>query len=101
MCARSVRDSARWRPRRTGWSSREPAGGWGRGGAGEGAGGWLAPIGPRRTMANLARALAVPVLVVVGIRLGCLNHAQLTRLAIEAPRGSLRRWGGEGPSPGQ
>jgi dethiobiotin synthetase len=50
----------------------------------EGAGGWLAPIGRRQSMADLARALAVPVLMVVGLRLGCLNHAQLTRLGVEA-----------------
>jgi dethiobiotin synthetase len=62
----------------------------------EGAGGWLAPIGPRRTMANLALALAVPVLVVVGLRLGCLNHAQLTRLAIEARGASFAGWVGNG-----
>jgi dethiobiotin synthetase len=65
----------------------------------EGAGGWLAPIGPRRTMANLARALAVPVLVVVGLRLGCLNHAQLTRLAIEARGTSFAGWVGNGIDP--
>lgn len=50
----------------------------------EGAGGWLAPIGRGETMADLARALAVPTLMVVGLRLGCLNHAQLTRLGVEA-----------------
>jgi dethiobiotin synthetase len=50
----------------------------------EGAGGWLAPINRRETMADLARALPVPVLMVVGLRLGCLNHAQLTRQGIEA-----------------
>jgi dethiobiotin synthetase len=50
----------------------------------EGAGGWLAPIGRRQSMADLASALAVPVLMVVGLRLGCLNHAQLTRLGVEA-----------------
>lgn len=50
----------------------------------EGAGGWLAPIGPGLCMADLAHALGLPVLLVVGLRLGCLNHAQLARLAIEA-----------------
>jgi dethiobiotin synthetase len=34
-------------------------------------------------MADLARALAAPVVLVVGLRLGCLNHARLTREAIE------------------
>ncbi len=50
----------------------------------EGAGGWFTPISERQTMADLVWALAVPTLMVVGVRLGCLNHAQLTRLAIEA-----------------
>jgi dethiobiotin synthetase len=50
----------------------------------EGAGGWRAPIGPRETMADVARALGLPVLLVVGLRLGCLNHAQLTHEAIRA-----------------
>jgi dethiobiotin synthetase len=50
----------------------------------EGAGGWLAPIGPAQTMADLAAALKVPVLLVVGLRLGCLNHAALSAAAIRA-----------------
>ncbi|MCP5327612.1 MAG: dethiobiotin synthase [Sinobacteraceae bacterium] len=50
----------------------------------EGAGGWYAPIGPRQTMADVAKTLALPVLLVVGLRLGCLNHAQLTHAAIRA-----------------
>ena len=44
----------------------------------EGAGGWLAPISDAATMADLAAALSLPVLLVVGMRLGCLNHALLT-----------------------
>src|ERR1700756_1027239 len=52
----------------------------------EGAGGWLAPVNRRQSMADLARALGVPTLMVVGLRLGCLNHAQLTRQAIGASR---------------
>ena len=47
----------------------------------EGAGGWLAPISDRETMADLALALGVPALLVVGLKLGCLNHARLTRRA--------------------
>lgn len=50
----------------------------------EGAGGWLAPIDDDRTMADLAIALRYPVLLVVGLRLGCLNHAVLTHRAISA-----------------
>jgi dethiobiotin synthetase len=50
----------------------------------EGAGGWLAPISDTETMADIAAALDLPVLLVVGLRLGCLNHALLTARAIEA-----------------
>jgi len=50
----------------------------------EGAGGWLAPISAIETMADIAERLALPVLMVVGLRLGCLNHALLTRDAIRA-----------------
>lgn len=53
----------------------------------EGAGGWLAPIGDTTTMADLAAVLSVPVLLVVGLRLGCLNHALLTRDSL-ATRGT-------------
>lgn len=44
----------------------------------EGAGGWLAPINDRQTMADLALELGLPVILVVGLRLGCLSHALLT-----------------------
>jgi len=50
----------------------------------EGAGGLLVPLGERETMADLARALQVPAVLVVGMRLGCLNHALLTRAALAA-----------------
>jgi dethiobiotin synthetase len=54
----------------------------------EGAGGWFAPIGlggpgdERQTMQDVAQVLALPVVLVVGVRLGCLNHAMLTAAAI-------------------
>ena len=48
----------------------------------EGAGGWLAPIAEGRSMADLALELEAPALLVVGMRLGCLNHAHLTRFAV-------------------
>lgn len=44
----------------------------------EGAGGWLVPINDHETMANVAQALGLPVILVVGMRLGCLNHALLS-----------------------
>ena len=50
----------------------------------EGAGGWLAPISSVATMADIAEKLALPVILVVGLRLGCLNHALLTREAIRS-----------------
>jgi len=48
----------------------------------EGAGGWRVPINPRETMADLAKNLQLPVILVVGMRLGCLNHALLSFEAI-------------------
>ncbi len=48
----------------------------------EGAGGWLAPLSDSASMADLAAALELPVLLVVGLRLGCLNHALLSYEAI-------------------
>ena len=58
----------------------------------EGAGGWLAPISRRDSMADLARSLGVPAVLVVGLRLGCLNHAALTRRAIEAAGVPFAGW---------
>lgn len=48
----------------------------------EGAGGWLVPVNDTETLADLAARLGVPVILVVGMRLGCLNHALLTAGAI-------------------
>jgi dethiobiotin synthetase len=50
----------------------------------EGVGGFLVPLNARETGADLARRLALPVVLVVGMRLGCLNHALLTRKQVEA-----------------
>jgi dethiobiotin synthetase len=58
----------------------------------EGAGGWLAPVSDYQTMADLAWALSLPALLVVGLKLGCLNHAQLTRLGIEGHGVSFAGW---------
>ncbi len=44
----------------------------------EGAGGWRVPLNERETIADLAQALGLPVILVVGMRLGCLNHALLS-----------------------
>jgi len=48
----------------------------------EGAGGWQVPLNHRQTMADLAVALQLPVVLVVGMRLGCINHALLTYRSI-------------------
>ncbi len=48
----------------------------------EGAGGFLVPLNDTQTSADLARELKLPVILVVGMRLGCLNHALLTMRAI-------------------
>jgi dethiobiotin synthetase len=54
----------------------------------EGTGGWLCPINELQTMADVALALQLPVVLVVGMRLGCLNHALLTADSIR--RSGLR-----------
>jgi dethiobiotin synthetase len=58
----------------------------------EGAGGWLAPLTDSEFIADLAVALELPVLLVVGLRLGCLNHALLTVAAIRQRRLMLAGW---------
>ncbi len=50
----------------------------------EGAGGWYTPLNANQSIADLAQALALPVIMVVAMRLGCLNHALLTYRAIES-----------------
>lgn len=58
----------------------------------EGAGGWYAPLSDTETMADLAVGLGYPVILVVGLRLGCLNHAALTQQAIEAAGLPIAGW---------
>jgi dethiobiotin synthetase len=58
----------------------------------EGAGGWRAPIDARLDMADLAMRLGLDVIVVVGLRLGCLNHAQLTVENIQVRQMTCRGW---------
>jgi len=58
----------------------------------EGAGGWYAPISASESMADVARALEFPVLLIVGLKLGCLNHARLTREAIQASGCRFAGW---------
>ena len=58
----------------------------------EGAGGWCAPISRDESMEDLALALGLPVLLVVALRLGCLNHAILTARAIERSSLAICGW---------
>lgn len=58
----------------------------------EGAGGWYTPINEQQDIADLAKTLALPVIVVVAIRLGCINHAKLTCLAIQQSQVSCTGW---------
>ncbi|HEV2701683.1 MAG TPA: dethiobiotin synthase [Steroidobacteraceae bacterium] len=58
----------------------------------EGAGGWFAPLNETEFVADLAAALDLPVLLVVGLRLGCLNHTLLTAAAIRQRGLQLAGW---------
>lgn len=58
----------------------------------EGAGGFHVPLSPTETGADLAQVLGLPVVLVVGLRLGCLNHALLTAEAIRARGLTLAGW---------
>jgi len=58
----------------------------------EGAGGWLAPLNEQQSFADLAAQLGLPVVLVVGIRLGCLNHALLTYENIRQRNVPLAGW---------
>jgi len=62
----------------------------------EGAGGWRVPLGDDWDMADLAAMLDLPVILVVGMRLGCINHALLSAEAI-GPR--LCGWVANAPQP--
>jgi dethiobiotin synthetase len=58
----------------------------------EGVGGWKVPINGHETTADLAHALNIPIILVVGIRLGCLNHALLTYDAIMNSNLAIAGW---------
>ena len=58
----------------------------------EGAGGFQVPLSATETGADLAQALGLPVVLVVGLRLGCLNHALLTAESIRARGLTLAGW---------
>lgn len=58
----------------------------------EGAGGFRVPLSSGADTADLARTLGLPVIMVVGMRLGCLNHAVLTADAVRATGLRLHAW---------
>lgn len=58
----------------------------------EGAGGFLVPLNDQQTIADLAVMLNIPIILVVGMRLGCINHALLTVEAIKARGLPLAGW---------
>lgn len=58
----------------------------------EGVGGWQVPLNENETVADLARALDLPVILVVGLRLGCINHALLSAESIQQSGLKLAGW---------
>ena len=58
----------------------------------EGAGGWHTPLNKTATIETLAQTLSIPVVLVVGLRLGCLNHASLTMSALHQSGVSVLGW---------
>lgn len=58
----------------------------------EGAGGWLVPLNRQQTLADFAKAINAPVILVVGMKLGCLNHAMLTAEVIKSSGLQLAGW---------
>lgn len=58
----------------------------------EGAGGWRVPLSNREFLSDLAIALKLPVILVVGVKLGCINHALLTAQTIHSDGLELAGW---------
>lgn len=58
----------------------------------EGAGGYRVPLNPRETFGEVSKELKLPVILVVGMKLGCLNHALLTVEAIQRDGLQLAGW---------
>lgn len=66
----------------------------------EGVGGWRVPLGADGSVAELAAALGLPVVLVVAVRLGCINHACLTAASVLAVGLPLAGWIASFPDPG-
>ena len=58
----------------------------------EGAGGFLVPLNQTETLGDIAQAMNAPVILVVGMKLGCINHALLTYEAMQARKISVAGW---------
>lgn len=58
----------------------------------EGAGGWFTPLSPALTFADWVQREQLPVILIVGMKLGCINHAVLTALAVEQSGLRLAGW---------
>ena len=58
----------------------------------EGVGGWRVPLGEAGALSDLAQALDLPIVMVVGLKLGCINHALLTAESINASGARLIGW---------
>lgn len=58
----------------------------------EGVGGWMVPLGEDHMLADLAKATADEVIIVVGMRLGCINHALLTAAQVQRDGMPLTGW---------
>lgn len=65
----------------------------------EGVGGWAAPLSAQLDQHDVVRALDLPVIMVVGLRLGCISHARLTAQAIAADGATLLGWIGNDVDP--
>jgi len=65
----------------------------------EGAGGWRVPLGPEGGIAELALRLELPVILVVGLKLGCISHALLSAESIIASGATLAGWIGSQVDP--
>ncbi|MBN4053945.1 dethiobiotin synthase [Haliea sp. AH-315-K21] len=58
----------------------------------EGAGGWLVPLNQKEFIGDVVKALNIPVILVIGLKLGCLNHALLTVRALQEEGVILHGW---------
>jgi dethiobiotin synthetase len=65
----------------------------------EGVGGWMVPLSGSLDAGAIPRALELPVILVVGLRLGCINHARLSARAIQADGCELLGWIGNRVDP--